>query len=235
MGVYQADREVRKGRVRAAQLAANGVPSAPAVDMMPPAPTSELLAKLGTSEAPAALGLNNSKFGMWIFIASEVMFFTALIVTFVGFKAKDLISTPHLLNVILVGANTFILLLSSLTVVMALEAIQEGKRAAFRNYLIATAVLGAVFVGGQAFEWYELLHAEVTPSSGLFGALFFVITGFHGTHVLIGVLWVISLVVRGSALGQFSARDNLGIEIFGLYWHFVDIVWIILFTIIYLI
>ena len=180
------------------------------------------------------LGLNHVKLGMWLFIASEVMFFGGLIATFLKNKLALPTNEAAHLDVTLVGANTFLLLTSSFTLVLALAGLRDGKRGAFLRNLLFTVLLGALFLAGQGYE-FSLLYAEgVTLSSSLFGSTFFTLTGFHGLHVLIGVVWALVLIVRGTR-GAYSADNDLGIEIFGLYWHFVDIVWIVLFTLIYLI
>lgn len=180
--------------------------------------------------------LEPRKLGMWAFLASEVMFFGALIGTFIAFKidhpgafkaAHEVLSLP------LATLGTTVLIVSSFAVVMGLEAIQADDRRVFFNWMGLTLLLGALFLGVQAFEWYELMH-EGIKAGNIFGTAFFVTTGFHGLHVLIGVAWLGLLMLR-AARGMYSSTNNLGIELFGLYWHFVDVVWIVLFTVIYLI
>ena len=117
--------------------------------------------------------------------------------------------------------------------VSALSALQENKIKTFRNWLIATMGLGVLFLGIEMLEWIELFGHGVTHQT-LFGSAFFTLTGFHGLHVIIGLVWMIFLLVR-TLRNTMSAKDSMGLEVFGLYWHFVDIVWIILFTIVYLI
>jgi cytochrome c oxidase subunit 3 len=234
---YQADRQVRVSRVHAAEIAAQGgIAVRPPLVALPPEPATELLLSKGQVEAPPSLGLNNNKFGMWIFLASEIMFFTALIVTFTTLKFRGMITDNGLLRsgLPIVIVNTSILLASSLTVVLALDAVQAGNRKRFFQWLIGTAVLGAVFVGFQGIEWTSLMREGITATSSLFGTAFFVTTGFHGAHVIIGVIWLFSIIGRARLRGEFTPQNNLGYELFGLYWHFVDIVWIILFTVIYL-
>lgn len=234
--IYFTDRAIRIAAARGAESMANRAASggAAAAVLSPPAPTTQFIASHGRINASPSLGLHNDKFGMWIFLASEVMFFTALIATFVFFKLRGTLITPEELNIPLTAVNTFLLLMSSLTVVLALDTIKQDQKLAFRTWLVATAVLGAMFVGIQGYEWTSLMNAGVTPTSAMFGTVFFVLTGFHGLHVIIGVLWVL-LVLARNTLGHFSGLTSMGFELFGLYWHFVDIVWIVLFTIIYLI
>ena len=127
-----------------------------------------------------------------------------------------------------------VLLLSSLTMVLALAAIQSGQERKMRVWLSATALLGCVFLGGQFYEFTTFYHEGLTLSSNLFGSTFFTLTGFHGTHVFIGVFWLLSLVAH-SLRGKLHREHSLFVEIAGLYWHFVDIVWILIFTLVYLI
>jgi cytochrome c oxidase subunit III len=180
--------------------------------------------------------LDTRKLGMWAFLASEVMFFTALIGTFIRFKVNQpeiFAEAQAVLNLPLATVGTTILIVSSFAVVMGLEALQSNSRKVFFNWMGLTLLFGLAFVSIQAFEWYELIH-EGIKTDNLFGTTFFVTTGFHGLHVLLGVAWLALLLLRARR-GIYSAQNYLGVEMFGLYWHFVDIVWIVLFTIIYLI
>jgi cytochrome c oxidase subunit III len=187
-----------------------------------------------TFRAGRELGLNHLKLGMWLFLGSEVMFFGGLIAAFLHYKVNNPTPETALLDIGLVGLNTFVLLASSLTVVSALAAIERGDPAGMNLYLLITIGLGAVFLGGQGYEFVSLYREGLTLSSSVFGSSFFTLTGFHGLHVLVGVVWALSTFVRGMG-GAYSRNDHLGVEVFGLYWHFVDVVWIVLFTIIYLI
>jgi heme/copper-type cytochrome/quinol oxidase subunit 3 len=138
------------------------------------------------------------------------------------------------LNVPITAGNTFILICSSVTMVKAFAAIEEGDQKMLRVWLLATAFIGACFVGVQIYEYRELIHHGFLPSSGLYGSAFFTMTGFHGLHVTIGVLCILWVAMK-SFRGSYSQADHQGVEVIGLYWHFVDLVWIILFTIVYLI
>ena len=188
-------------------------------------------------------GVDLPKLGMWVFLASEVMFFAALISTFIAFRRQpefDAIVTEHgvvnhheVLNLPLVTFNTFLLLASSFAAASALAALHKDRQGAFRRMLIATLVLGAVFVGIQGYEWYELLHQGIGPDV-LFGTAFFTTTGFHGLHVTLGLVALLFILARAFR-GAYTSANPLGIELFGLYWHFVDVVWIVLFTLIYLV
>lgn len=179
---------------------------------------------------------DNTKLGVWIFISGEVIFFGSLIGTLILFHVKhqaDFITARTHLSIPLIGLNTFILILSSFFVVRALEAIREDNVKGLRFNLILVSILGLMFIGGQAFEWTTLFR-EGLGFTTTFGTPFFTITGIHGTHVFVGVLW--SLFLQWSISRKaFSSKNFLGVEVFGLYWHFVDIVWIILFTLFYLI
>jgi heme/copper-type cytochrome/quinol oxidase subunit 3 len=179
-------------------------------------------------------GLDSRKLGMWIFLVTEVMLFSALIGAMLQLKAHSPASANDVLNIPITAGNTFVLIVSSTTVVLGLQAIMQGERRKLRWYLAATAALGALFLGVQIFEYSHLISEGFTPWGSLFGAGFYTVTGFHGFHVLIGVVWCLVLFFL-ALKNRFAADNYMRIEIFGLYWHFVDIVWIILFTVIYLI
>jgi len=184
--------------------------------------------------AGLALGVDHRKVGMWLFIASEVMFFGGLIATYLHYKYTLGFPEASRLDIVAVGVNTTILLTSSLAVVMALSSIRAGRSGRMSVFLLLTILLGATFLTGQALEFSHLYGEGVTLTGSVFGSSFFALTGFHGLHVLAGVVWAIVVLVRGLRRA-FSAERNMGVEVFGLYWHFVDIVWIMLFTLIYLI
>ncbi len=186
---------------------------------------------------PTTFKVKDKKLGMWIFLASEVMFFTGLIGSYIILRWGTATPWPEpgeVLNVPITAGNTFLLICSSVTMVKAFAAIEDGNQKMLKAWLLATAIIGACFVGVQVYEYSELIHHEFLPSSGLYGSTFFTMTGFHGLHVTIGVLcmlWVTAKAFRGG----YTQADHQGVEIIGLYWHFVDLVWIILFTIVYLI
>lgn len=185
---------------------------------------------------PTWQGISTVKFAFWLFLASEVMFFAGLIAAYIVLRAGSL-SWPivsEVLNVPLVAGNTFILIVSSVTMVQAYAGIQAGNPRQLRRMLLATAGLGVLFLGIQAFEWSSLLREGTTPQVSLFGATFFTLTGFHGLHVSGGVVALILVIVKAWR-GGYTQAEHQGVELMGLYWHFVDVVWIILFTIVYLI
>ncbi len=180
------------------------------------------------------LPVNTPKLGMWIFLASEVMFFSALIAAFLMYRLRGPADANHVLNIPLTAFNTFVLLTSSMTVVLALAAAQRNDQAKLRLWLLISLLFGGTFLSVQMIEYFKLFEEGLTINSNMFGTVFFTLTGFHGTHVLIGLLWLVGIIVQAFR-GRFSATYNMSLEIFGLYWHFVDIVWIILFVIVYLI
>ena len=181
-------------------------------------------------------GVPNRKMAMWVFIASECMFFGSLIATYLAYEGKSLVGpTPReILNIPLTSVSTFVLLMSSLAMVLALDAVQNGDRRMARLWLGAVILLGGLFLGGQVFEFSHFYHEGLTLQQNLFGATFFVLTGFHGAHVTVGVIWMTTLLVM-SLRGTLGPERSLDVEVAGLYWHFVDVVWIVIFTVVYLI
>jgi heme/copper-type cytochrome/quinol oxidase subunit 3 len=181
--------------------------------------------------------IDSRKLLMWAFLASDCMFFGMLIATYLVYKGRS-IEGPYpqdVFDVPYTSVSAFVLLFSSLTMVLALAAIQHGQERKMRIWLTTTAALGCIFLAGQFFEFTTFVTKDgLTLSKNLFGSTFFVLTGFHGTHVAIGVFWLLSLVVH-SFRGRLHQQQALIVEIAGLYWHFVDIVWILIFTLVYLI
>ena len=188
---------------------------------------------------PTSTGLDSRKMLMWLFLTSDVMFFGTLIATYMNYRTRSIeIGAPPYPNEIFdipyTSVSAFVLLMSSLTMVLALSAIQHGNHRGLRIWIAATALLGAIFVGGQFFEFTQFASEGLTLSSNVFGSSFFVLTGFHGAHVTIGVIWLLSILII-SLRGGLPAERAIDVEIAGLYWHFVDIVWIVIFTLVYLI
>jgi cytochrome c oxidase subunit 3/cytochrome o ubiquinol oxidase subunit 3 len=182
-------------------------------------------------------GLDNRKMGMWIFLGSDCMFFGSLIGTYLSYKGKSISGPgPHdVFNIPLTSYSAALLLASSLFMVLGLARLQENRIRAAAFWLFATAIFGLHFVLNQVYEFTTFaLHEGLTLSTNLFGSSFFVLTGFHGAHVTGGVIWLLILVSL-ALRGKLDARDYTKVEIAGLYWHFVDIVWIAIFTIVYLI
>ncbi|HSM36239.1 MAG TPA: cytochrome c oxidase subunit 3 [Longimicrobiales bacterium] len=199
----------------------------------------------GMDATEVGMGVYNMKLGMWVFLLSEVMFFTSLIGGYIILRAAhpDMFAQPgEVLNVPLTALNTFLLICSSVTMVLAFAAVERGDQKWLRLWLVATALIGMCFLGVQIYEYLELsghgfvpsvegYHAEGAP---LYGSTFYTMTGFHGFHVFVGVLALWYLVIQAFR-GKYDANNHGAVEITGLYWHFVDLVWIILFTIVYLI
>jgi heme/copper-type cytochrome/quinol oxidase subunit 3 len=191
----------------------------------------------GGHEEYAATGIDSRKLGMWAFLASECLFFGALISSYLLYRtrAPEGVPTPYeVYDIPYTSVSSFVLLMSSLTMVLALAAIQRGDHHRLRIWLLATALLGTVFVGGQVYEFTVFTHEGVNLSSSVAGTSFFVLTGFHGMHVTGGILWLLSLV-GVSLRGKLPVERAADVEIAGLYWHFVDVVWIVIFTVVYLV
>ena len=185
---------------------------------------------------PTATGLDNRKLGFWTFIGSETLFFGSLISTYMVYKGAS-VAGPYprdVLNIPLTSVSTFVLLTSSLCMVLALNAVQRGRRAGTLMWLAGTAIGGLIFLSFQAYEFTHFYHEGLTLTANVFGSSFFVLTGFHGAHVSVGVLWLLTLFVL-TLLGKIGREDAVKVEVAGLYWHFVDIVWIVIFTLVYLI
>jgi len=181
---------------------------------------------------------------MWLFLASDCMFFGSLIAMYMIYRgdAERMFEAgqgagpvPHeILDIPYTSISAFVLLMSSLTMVLALASIQRGNQRGLRVWLGATAALGLVFLGGQFFEFTAFYREGLGLTTNIFSMSFFTLTGFHGAHVTIGVIWLISLVIV-SLRGGVRQDQSMNVEIAGLYWHFVDIVWIVIFTLVYLI
>jgi cytochrome c oxidase subunit 3 len=191
-------------------------------------------------------GVGSGKLALWLFLASEVMFFSGLICSYIVLRwgAPSWPDPAQLLNIPLTGLNTFILICSSVTMVKALSAAHRDDQAGITKFLGATIALGATFLAIQAYEYYHLSHGNphhtpplepLLPWKSLFGATFYSMTGFHGFHVTIGVIWLICVFLGHIMKREYGPKNFLTIELAGLYWHFVDLVWILLFTIVYLI
>jgi cytochrome c oxidase subunit I len=184
-------------------------------------------------------GLDHRKMGIWAFLGSECLFFGTLISTYVIYKGRSLTGPhPHgkdgILNIPLTSISTFDLLMSSFSMVLAVAAIERGDRRATRRWLGVTVVGGLVFLGFQAYEFTEFLHRGLGLTTNLFANTFYVMVGFHGAHVSVGVLWLAVLLAL-ALRGRIGRGQAVLVDMAGLYWHFVDVVWIAIFTLIYLI
>lgn len=181
---------------------------------------------------------SRGKLGMWTFLAGDALNFGGLLAAYGALRSSSA-NWPvpsQIFDIGLVGFMTFLLICSSVTMVLSLEAVKVGDLRSMRRYLLLTVLGGVIFLGCQAYEWTHLIHEGVTLGgnpfgAGLFGTTFFILTGFHGMHVFGGVVYLSILAIK-SLFGGISADR---IEIAGLYWHFVDLVWILIFTFVYLI
>ncbi len=172
---------------------------------------------------------------MWLFLASDCFFFGSFIASFMLYRGRSLEGPfpEDLYDIPFTSVSSFVLLMSSLTMVLALAAIQRNDLRGCRLWLLATALLGMTFLGGQVFEFTEFYREGLHLSTNLFGSTFYVLTGFHGAHVAVGVLLLLSMYYM-VARGRIGQEQSLNIELTGLYWHFVDVVWIVIFTLVYL-
>jgi cytochrome c oxidase subunit 3 len=211
---------------------------------------------------PTTTGLDHRKIAIWAFIGSECMLFTSLISTYLVYKGRSVAGPfPHevcnppqcattlqpILDIPVTSVSTFVLLMSSLAMVMGLAAVQNKDKPGWAGtgmwariqesskiWIMATAILGATFLGFQAYEFTSFVHEGLTIKTNLFGSSFFTLTGFHGAHVTVGVLWLLTLFAIDVRRG-LGPKDALIVDISALYWHFVDVVWIAIFTLVYLI
>jgi heme/copper-type cytochrome/quinol oxidase subunit 3 len=187
-------------------------------------------------EVQTSTGLSNVKLAMWAFLASDCLLFGALISGFLLYKDRTAGGpTPtEIYDIPFTSVSSFVLLMSSLTMVLALAAIQRGDEPRMRTWLVATALLGMTFLAGQVFEFTTFVHEGLALTTSPFSSAFFVMTGFHGAHVAGGVLLLLSLF--GMSLdGRLTSQKVETVELTGLYWHFVDVVWIVIFAVAYLI
>ncbi len=185
-------------------------------------------------EAPLTPGWG--KLMMWFFLCSDAMSFAGLLAAYAAVRMGNPawpVPAEHL-DVPLTAVNTFILICSSVTMVKALSAIRRGSQKGLVLWLLGTIVGGSTFLGIQAFEWTHQITHGLSIQGNLFGATFYILTGFHGCHVLSGVIYLTCIAIK-SARGGYTADHNSPVEIVGLYWHFVDLIWILVFTFVYLI
>jgi heme/copper-type cytochrome/quinol oxidase subunit 3 len=193
-------------------------------------------AQASTAHPETTTGLDNRKLAMWAFLGSECLFFGALITAYLLYHGRTGTGPkPHeVYDIPYTSVSSFVLLMSSLTMVLALAAIQRGDSKRLRIWLLATATLGLTFIGGQVYEFTTFFHEGMGLTTSPFSSAFFVLTGFHGAHVTVGILMLLTLFSM-STMGKLPQEDSLKVEMIGLYWHFVDIVWIVIFTVVYLI
>lgn len=188
------------------------------------------------TQVQTSTGVDNVKLGMWAMLGSECLFFGALITTYLLYR-NDVLDgpTPHeIYDIPFTSVSSFVLLMSSLTMVLALNAIHRRDERAMRIWLLATALLGMTFIGGQIYEFTTFVREGMKLDTSTFSSAFFVLTGFHGAHVTVGILMLLALVMM-SLFGRLQPGASRKVEMIGLYWHFVDIVWVVIFTVVYLI
>ncbi len=192
-------------------------------------------------------GLDSRKMAFWGFIGSECLLFGSLIATYMAYKGRSIEGPyPHdivvdgvahqgVFNIPLTTFSTFILLMSSVAMVLALNYTQRGDRKNSALWLFLTAFGGAIFLGCQVYEFtYFVVHDNMTLKSNLFSSSFFLLTGFHGAHVTVGVIYLLTLAMLAWK-GRIGPEKSLNVEIAGLYWHFVDVIWIVIFPLVYLV
>ncbi len=195
-------------------------------------------------------GLNSRKIAIWGFIGSECLFFASLISTYLVYRGKSLVGPlPHeesqcmlhgkmqtceqIFSIPLVTFGTAVLLFSSFFVVLALNGAQNGNRKQLLGWLSATVVAGLFFIGMQVYEFSHFVKEGLGYSTNLFGSTFFTLTGFHGAHVTLGVIWLSTVLIL-AARGKLPPEKSFNLEMAALYWHFVDVVWIVIFPVVYL-
>jgi cytochrome c oxidase subunit 3/cytochrome o ubiquinol oxidase subunit 3 len=194
----------------------------------------------GAHEQPFAphtsTGLTNVKLAMWLFLGSECLLFGGLISTYMLYRNRhsEGIGPDQLWDIPFTSASSFILLMSSLTMVLAVAAAGRRDTRNTHVWLTVTALLGALFIAGQVYEFTTFYNEGLGYTTSLFGSSFYTLTGFHGVHVSVGIIMLLALVGM-SMRGRLRGDKAETIEIVGLYWHFVDIVWIVIFTLVYLI
>jgi cytochrome c oxidase subunit 3/cytochrome o ubiquinol oxidase subunit 3 len=179
--------------------------------------------------------LDIRKTAMWAFLASELMFFGGFISTFLLYRERTNggPGAEELFDVPFTSVSSFVLLMSSLTMVLAHNAWERNDQRQLRLWLLSTAGLGMVFLGGQVFEFSTFVHEGLKLDTSPFGSSFYVLTGFHGAHVAVGVLMLTAMTIISFRVGLTKAR-GMNVELVALYWHFVDIIWIVIFTVVYL-
>ena len=186
-------------------------------------------------DADTNTGISNTKLGMWLFLASECLLFGGLITTYLLYKHPLEGPTPHeIFDIPFTSTSSFVLLMSSLTMVLAVSAIERAEHQRMRVWLGATALLGAVFISGQIYEFTVFYREGLGFTTSRFSSAFYTLTGFHGVHVTVGIIMLVSMLVL-SLRGKLPEHRSETVEVVGLYWHFVDVVWVVIFAVVYLI
>ena len=194
-------------------------------------------AEVSHEDSHESLIIDNKKLIMWVFLGSDCMFFGTLISTHLIYRKlyPDSFEPTSLFSLELTSFSTFILLMSSFLMALAVSAMHKGELKSFRNNVIGVVFFGLIFLGCQVYEFAHFVHEGLTLSTNTFGSTFYMMTGTHGVHVAIGVFWLVCMYFY-SHTGKMNAHESaVDVEVAGLYWHFVDIVWIVIFTVVYLI
>ncbi len=191
----------------------------------------------GHHEGPhGTTGLSNNKMAMWLFLGSECLLFGGLISTYMLYRGRHSgsLGPDQIYDIPFTSVSSFVLLMSSLTMVLAVSSAARGDIRNTKLWLTMTALLGATFVGGQVYEFTTFYREGLGFTTSLFSSSFYTLTGFHGVHVTVGIIMLLSLVGMINRDRITGDRSEV-VELLGLYWHFVDIVWIVIFTLVYLI
>ena len=182
------------------------------------------------------LMVKNKKLLMWLFLGSDCMFFGTLISTHLIYRKlyPEEFNPTQLFSLELTSFSTFILLMSSFLMALSVSAMHKGEMKSFRRNVIGVIFFGLIFLGCQVYEFAHFIHEGLTLDTGTFGSTFYLMTGTHGVHVAVGVFWLISMLFYSQSGKMDAHKSAIDIEVAGLYWHFVDIVWIVIFTVVYL-
>jgi cytochrome c oxidase subunit 3/cytochrome o ubiquinol oxidase subunit 3 len=188
----------------------------------------------GGGHLTTSTGVTNEKMAMWVFLGSECLLFGALISTYLLYHDRAVTGPKpsEIYDIPFTSVSSFVLLMSSLTMVLAVAAMSRGDQRRMRVWLVATAFLGMVFLSGQVYEFTSFVREGMGLTTNVASSSFFVLTGFHGAHVTLGIVMLLSMT--GLSLGGRIKERSETVEIAGLYWHFVDVVWIVIFTVVYL-
>ena len=183
------------------------------------------------------LMVKNKKLLMWLFLGSDCMFFGTLISTHLIYRKlyPEEFNPTQLFSLELTSFSTFILLMSSFLMALSVSAMHKGEIKSFRRNIIGVIFFGLIFLGCQVYEFAHFIHEGLTLDTGTFGSTFYLMTGTHGVLVAVGVFWLISMLFYSQSGKMDAHKSAIDIEVAGLYWHFVDIVWIVIFTVVYLI
>ena len=194
--------------------------------------------EVGHADHATNTGISNTKLAMWLFLASECLLFGGLITTYLLYKTPISIeqgpSPKQVYDIPFTSVSSFVLLMSSLTMVLAVSAIERGDHHRMRTWLAGTALLGSTFVAGQVYEFTAFKGEGMGFTTSRSSSAFYTLTGFHGVHVTVGIIMLVSLLLL-SLRGKVPQHRAEAVEVVGLYWHFVDIVWIVIFAVVYLI